>query len=432
MRATAWIGALVLLVAGFAVAGASSREQQLVTSIQNRRAAMVETLERWVEHNTGTFNRAGLESFARLLASELREIGFEVTLEAGRALEVPGLEGAVTGPTLLARREAPSGGSGPRLLLAGHYDTVFELDSRFQRIRFDLEADHASGPGVADMKGGLVVLIETLRALEREGDLDRASWTVLLNGDEEIGSLGSRPLIEREARRAEAGFVFEAARRGGAMVRSRRGLGQFRIEVRGVAAHSGSSHEKGRSAVRALATKILRIEELTDYERGLTLNVGTVRGGTKRNIVPDRAEAWIDLRFDDAATGEVARRELERIAHHKELEGTEAVFWGTLHRPPKPATPEVDALLSAHAAVASDLGLSLPKPVHAGGGTDGSLMAGVGLPTLDSMGVVGGGAHTKDEFVELGSLSERAALAAVLLQRIVRDRVRLPTPVAAR
>ncbi len=399
----------------------SPAEIELRARVEERADEMTRTLESWVDSNTGSGNPDGLDRFATRLREAFADLGFEISVEPGAALDIPGMNGARTGPTLIGRRRAraQSQRTPLRLLLMGHYDTVFETDSPFQRFRRIDGASRATGPGVADMKGGLVVLLYALRALHANGVLDQAHWTLLFNADEENGSLGSRATIEREARRADYGFVFEAAQTGGAMIRSRRGLGQFHLVVEGTAAHSGSSHSKGRSALLELAEKILLIEALTDYERGITLNVGVARGGTKRNIVPEYAEAWIDLRYDRPEQGEEIRRALESIAAQTHVDGTRTTLWGTLHRPPKTSSDGVDALLAAHADVALDLGIELPDPIHVGGGTDGSLMAGVGLPALDSMGVVGGEAHTRLEFVELASLPQRAALAAILLRRLV-------------
>ncbi len=427
MHARSAFAPLAVLAALFAGAGVRAEleaaEAALRDSVVGRRKAMVETLRSYVDRNTGTWNREGLDRFAARLAGELETLGFSVEVEPGVSLEVPGRRGTRTGPSVLARlpqrlRIAP----GPRLLLVGHLDTVFEPDSPFQRFALDPgDPDRATGPGVIDMKGGLVVLLETLRALEASGDLNRTSITVFLDSDEEIGSLGSRPRIEALAREADYGFVFEPARPSGALVRSRRGLGQLHLEVRGVAAHAGSAHERGRSAIRELAEKVVRIERLTDYARGLTVNVGTFHGGTKRNIVPDHAEAWIDVRYDDAALGAEVRARIEEIARTTYVEGTRTTVWGMLHRPPKPETEGVRAMLALYARVAGDLGVELPPPEHAGGGTDGSLMAARGLATLDSMGPVGGAAHTQEEFVRLSSLAERTAVAATLLRRLIRD-----------
>jgi glutamate carboxypeptidase len=378
-------------------------------------------LEEWVALNTGSWNLPGLEAFSERLAEALRELDFEVQVQPGPRIELPDRGRVPTGPLVVARREARvESQRALRFLLSGHYDTVFEPGSEFQQLRIDPNNPvRAIGPGAADMKGGLIIMLEALRALGQSGDLDRASWTVVLNADEEIGSLGSRVIIEAEARQAKVGFAFEPPPQSGAMVRSRRGLGQFHLGVDGLASHAGRAHAEGRSAIHEMAAKILRIEALTDYERGLTVNVGTVQGGSKRNIVPERAEAWIDLRYDHPSLGEEARQALESVAAESVVEGTRGTLWGVLHRPPKLASPEVDRLLEAHAEVAEALGIELPPPVHAGGGTDGSLMGAVGLATLDSMGIVGGASHTEREFVDLTSLPQRTALAALLFRRLL-------------
>ncbi len=412
---------IVLLLPPAARADLDGTESMMRDALYARGGAMVETLRAWVDRNTGTWNGTGLRAFASMLVSELDSLGFEVTTEPGGVLDLPGRAGARTGPIVVAHRAqrlriAP----GPKLLLIGHMDTVFEPDSPFQRFEIDPQTeDRASGPGVIDMKGGIVVLLETLRALHHSGDLNRTAVTVLLDSDEEIGSLGSRDRIEELARTVDYGFVFEPARRSGALVRSRRGLGQFHLDVRGIASHAGGAHEKGRSAIRELSEKVVRIEKLTDYARGVTVNVGTFDGGTKRNIVPEHAEAWVDIRYDDVEIGNETRAKIEEIAHSTYVDGTKTTLWGVFHRPPKAETPETRALLALYDRVATDLDLEVPPAEHAGGGTDGSLTAAQGLPTLDSMGPVGGGAHTDEEFIVLSSLPERSAAAAILLHRLI-------------
>ncbi len=392
-------------------------ERALRAGIEARAAELWDTLGRWVTLNTGSHNLDGLDAFADQLGERLAGVGFEVEKLPGPGIEYPdGVQ--ATGPLLRARRPGPAGA--PRLLLSGHMDTVFEPASPFQMLGPVVEG-RASGPGAADMKGGLVVMLAALEALDRAGELGGADWTVLLDSDEELGSLASRPLIEEAARAADYGFVFESARPGGAMVRSRRGLGQLILTVEGVAAHAGSDHRRGRSAVAELARQIVAIEALTDYERGVTLNAGVIRGGTKRNVVPERAQAWIDLRYDRPELGAEVIERIEALAAAPRVPGTRTRVWARLHRPPKAATAATLELLERHAAVARALGAPAGPPVHAGGGTDGSLMAAVGLPTLDSMGVRGGRAHTDREFLVAGSLVERAALAAILWRRLILD-----------
>lgn len=427
-------GALAALAAaGLAAADPLGAEDlALRAGLAARQGDMAARLGDWVERNTGTWNTAGLEAFAALLANELRRLDFQVTIEPSAPLEYPERAGARTGPLVRGERKASLDPEHARhFLLLGHFDTVFEPDSPFQNWRIDAASpERASGPGSSDMKGGLVVLLEALRALRDSGDLARADVTVLLNSDEEIGSLGSRARIQAAAEQAQLAFVFEPALEGGEQARSRSGAGQFHLDVEGVAAHVATSPIEGKSAVLALARKVIAIEALTDPEHGVLLNVGTISGGTKRNIVPAHAEAWIDLRYDDRAQGEEVRGKLERIAAAPDVPGTRGELWGLLHRPPRPPTAESDRLLALQQEIARGLGYPAPEPVHSAGVTDGSLTAAAGVPTLDSLGVRGGGAHTDREFVLLPSLSERAAIAAVLLRRLARERAGLPAPLA--
>ena len=409
--------------------GLSAEESALSQALEARHPEMLASLRELVAQNTGSANIDGLEAMAEHLRRELSRLGFETQAEVPERVEVPGGRSSRVAPIVIGRITGDE--TAARFLLVGHYDTVFEPDHAFSQFRTSkslgsgqAHADTLHGPGVADMKGGLVVMLEALRALRESGDLKRASWTVLFNGDEETGSLASRASIEREARRADYGFVFEAARTSGGMVESRRGLGQFYLSVQGVAAHAGSAHQSGHSAVLELAQKVVMIEALTDYANGVTLNVGVIGGGIKRNVIPERAFAWIDLRYDRPEDGIRIRRELERISALQFDPDTKSQLWGRLHRPPKLAGPEVRALLSRHREVAAALGTELPPSHHAGGGTDGSLMGAVGLPTLDSMGVVGSHAHTDAESAARASLTERAALAAILLRRLIE----LPAP----
>ena len=345
--------ACTLLFLGLAAPPAATQldaeERQIRDRLQARQQEMASQLERWVGLNTGTFNRPGLQAFAQLLVAPLLELGFEVELHSETLDDYPGRGRVEIGPLIVARRPGP-GPASQRFLVVGHYDTVFEPDSPFQSYRPDRgDPVRVIGPGVSDMKGGLVVLLFVLQALAESGDLDRA---------------------------------------------------------------------QGRSAILALARKVVEIEALTDYDAGITVNTGTFDGGTKRNIVPEFAEAWIDLRYDEPTQGDEIRERLEQIAAHPHVEGTQAALWGTLHRPPKRETDATQELLELHAEVARALGAELSPPIHAGGGTDDSLTGALGLPTLDSMGVRGGAAHTDREFAVLHSLSERAALGAILLRRL--------------
>jgi glutamate carboxypeptidase len=418
------LGAIAALVlASRTTAGELDADDlELRVAIEARQPELEARLADWVGRNTGSWNTAGLEAFAPLIGAELAALGFAVKIEPGAPLDYPDRKDARTGPLVVAERAATVAPEQARhILLIGHMDTVFESDSPFQRMTLDPDdPGRALGPGVSDMKGGLVVLLGALHALAESGDLARCDLTVLLDSDEELGSLGSRARIEQEARKAVLALVFEAPRESGEMARSHGGAGQFYLSVEGVAAHASNAAGQGHSAIVALAHKVIAVESLTDYDRGLLLNVGTIAGGTKRNIVPDHAGAWIDLRYDDPAVGEEAARKLEQIARQVDVPGTTGKLWGKLHRPPKPETPAVDELLALHKRLTRELGYPAPEPVHAVGVTDGSLTGALGLATLDTLGARGGNAHTEREFVVLRSLSERAAIAAVLLRHLSR------------
>ncbi|MGH7290829.1 MAG: M20/M25/M40 family metallo-hydrolase, partial [Myxococcota bacterium] len=225
--------ALAVLLALPARAQLAAEDLEIRVLLAEQQPEMEKLLADWVDRNTGTWNIAGLEAFAPLIAEPLKALGFEVTIEPGAAFEYPDRKDARTGPLIVAQRKAQIAPERARhFLLLGHADTVFEPDSDFQKFAPDPNSPRrAIGPGVNDMKGGLVVLLYALRALAESGDLSRADYTVVVNADEEIGSLGSRSRIEAESRSAQLGFVFEPAREGGEMARSRSGIGQFHLSV---------------------------------------------------------------------------------------------------------------------------------------------------------------------------------------------------------
>jgi len=302
------------------------------------------------------------------------------------------------------------GKSDRQLLLLGHMDTVWPL-GEVQHRPFRVFQDRATGPGAFDMKGGLVIALFAVMAL-RDLNLKPAHRLVFLfNSDEEIGSLTSRPFIEEEAQRSEAVLVLEPSREN-ALVTWRKGVGRFELEVQGVASHAGAAHERGVSAVQELAHQVLRLESMTDYERGTTVNVGVVEGGSKVNIRPASAWAAIDLRVLTAGDG---HRMTEAILGLQPANpDTTLIISGGMNRPPWEASPASEALFERARRVGAALGLDL-WPAGTGGGSDGNFTAALGIPTLDGLGVVGEDAHALTEWVDLTSLPRRAALLAELV-----------------
>ncbi len=319
---------------------------------------------------------------------------------------------------LLAKR---TGKKSNKVLLNGHMDTVFSADDEFQTLIIE-EDGTLKGPGIADMKGGIVALLYALRALNAEGRLDESNLTILLNSDEEVGSLSSRALIEEQARLHDIGMIFEPGHHD-LMTRSRKGLGQVRLKVTGRESHAGAAHEQGVSANLEMAHKVIAIEALTDYKVNNTVNVGTMSGGEKRNTVPGCADAYIDLRYPTIASGEKLVEEITSItakpttsnANYPEFPKIE--MWANLHRPAKEQNAVVDQLLADAMGLSALLGEPVVGTNFSGGGTDGSLSQAVGLPTIDSLGLDGLGAHSSREQSSIKSLMARTRLAAVMIGR---------------
>lgn len=411
----AWLLLLIGCAGNPQAAGGS-----LLSAYDGREAEMFAMLQRVVNQNSGSLNREGIAAVRDFFRKELEALGFSCAVVPGGTMEMlhapERKETLHFGDHLVARLDS---GRGPRILLNGHMDTVFEPSSPFQKLTRLGNIIH--GPGTVDMKAGIVAMIYALKALKAAGLLDRGRFTVILNADEELGSLDSRPLIEAEAKRHEVGFVFEGAATG-TMVNKRKGLGQVQLVVHGTASHAGNAHGQGISAVIELAHKAIEIEKLTGQRGGLTVNVGTFLGGDKRNIVPECAECQIDVRYETPEDGEWVIAQIRAIADKSYTynatigKGTRTEMWHTLHRPPKRPTPEFDRLLQRVQEAAGTLGQKL-EPIDSGGGTDGSLMQAVGLPTLDSMGPNGSGAHTDREEMDADSLIWKSKLAALVLSR---------------
>ena len=277
-----------------------------------------------------------------------------------------------------------SWGQGDRqLLLLGHMDTVWPM-GEVQRRPFRVSQDKATGPGVFDMKGGLVIALYAVMAMQELGLKPAHRLVFLFNSDEEVGSLSSRPLIEEEARRSEAALVLEPSREN-ALVTWRKGVGRFELEIQGEASHAGAAHERGVSAVQELAHQIIRLESMTDYERGTTVNVGVVEGGSKVNVRPASAWAAIDLRVLTATEG---RRMADAILSLQPVNPeTTLIISGGINRPPWETSPASDALFERAKRIGATLGLDL-WPAGTGGGSDGNFTAALGVPTLDGLGVV--------------------------------------------
>jgi glutamate carboxypeptidase len=303
-----------------------------------------------------------------------------------------------------------------QILLLGHMDTVWPLGEINERpFEIAREADtgilKGTGPGIFDMKGGLVIGLYAVIALHEIGLAPAHRLVFLLNSDEEYGSPTSRPFIEEEARRSDYVLVLEPSRED-ALVTWRKGIGRFELEIHGLASHAGAAHERGVSAVEELAHQILRLEAMTDYQRGTTINVGVVQGGSKVNVRPASAWAEIDLRVTTAEEGE---RMTEAIRGLRPVNpNTSLIISGRMNRPPWEATQVGQALFERARRLSTKLGMDL-HAAGTGGGSDGNFTAALGVPTLDGLGIVGNDAHAVTEWADITSLPRRAALLAELI-----------------
>jgi len=387
-------------------------EQALLAPIAQP-ALLAQTLA-WAAVNSGSGNLAGLAKMAALLADAFAALPGEVTLADPAPVEAVGADGALrpvpAGQNLVVRvrPNAPR-----RVLLTGHMDTVFAADDPFQACSW-LDNTTLNGPGTADMKGGLAVMLAGLLAFE--ASQPALGYDVLINSDEETGSLASAALIRALAAGKIAAFTYEPALPDGAMAGARPGSGNYTAVVRGRAAHAGRNPQDGRNAVVAAADLALRLAGAV--RPGLSLNPARIDGGGPNNVVPDTAVLRFNMRPrtpQDAEAGEALLRAL--VADVARAHDVGIHLHGGITRPPKPLDPPAEALFALVGRAAADLG----QPWHrkdTGGVCDGNNIAACGVPVIDTMGALGGAIHSADEFLLAPSLGPRAALTALTLHRI--------------
>ena len=366
---------------------------------------ILEGIRTWVEIETPSTDGAAVNVLVDKVCRDLAAVG-------ARVERVPGRDGK--GDHIRAR--SPWGGEGPGIVLVSHLDTVWEKGT-LARKPFKIDGDKVTGPGIYDMKSGGYMGFYVYRHLVRQARETKLPITFLFMADEEIGSPTSRALIEETAKGAKYALVLEPGRPNGAVVTARKAVGRFGLEVAGVAAHAGVNHELGRSAVAELARQILALEAMTDYGRGITVNVGVASGGTVgfANVVPAHARAEIDFRCpDDASAAELVAR-IERLA--PQGKDVTLKIEGGVNRPAFVRDAGVAALYEHAKGLAAEIGFDLPEMLT-GGGSDGNFTAALGIPTLDGLGAVGAGAHAEHEHILISSLEPRARLLLRLLETL--------------
>lgn len=380
--------------------------------------AMLAEVEAWSAINTGTRNLTGLAEQAELLAAAFASLPGEVRLETPARVTAMGADGRevelVHGHHLVlsVRPEAAR-----RFLLTGHMDTVFATDHPFQAQQW-LDADTLNGPGVADMKGGIAVILAALKAFEAASPAAASvGYDVMINSDEETGSLSSAALIERLARGKVAALTYEpSALPDGTLAGARGGSGNFSAVVTGRSAHAGRNPGWGRNAVVAAADLALRLKACETAT--LSVNPAKIEGGSANNVVPDHAVLRFNIRPQGEDDAERFARVIYGLTREIELEHEVSVhLHGGITRPPKPLTPAAERLFH----LVRDCGAALGQPItwqSSGGVCDGNNIAACGVPVVDTMGVRGGAIHSPDEFLIVPSLPERAALSALVLHRL--------------
>lgn len=384
-----------------------------------RHEAMVADLAHHVSIPTGGGHDPGLDEYRGILLERLGKLGPSVEMRSGDARPVWLDFGAHADDTTPARTPPSTAvlrfeGEGPRILIACHLDTVFDPNGSFQKMTIAPDGKTAVGPGVVDMKGGVLTTVNALEALAEVGIAPNI--TLALTSDEEIGSYASEKTLRELAREADIGIATEPALPGGELVVERFGSGAFRVETRGKSAHVGRAFTEGVSAVNELARMLVRIAEMPEPDRGVILNIGPLLGGAASNAVPDLARAWGNVRFPTGTIADEIRVKLEALQTSGDAMPSVRIDC-SFNRPAKPQTEAVERFANLARACAESLGQAMPF-AKTGGVCDGNILQDEGVPTIDTLGVRGGGLHTPDEWIDLSSLVDRSQLMAVLLNRL--------------
>jgi glutamate carboxypeptidase len=382
--------------------------------LDSQTEAMVALVERLCNLNSGTFNLVGLSRVKEVLLEQFTELGGELRTFAADPQETVGDDGKITQRRLgeiIHIRKRPE--ADRQVVLCIHYDTVYGAESPFQTCRW-LPSGQLNGPGVADAKGGLVVLFYALKMFEQHPLAKTVGWEVLLNPDEEIGSPGSHATIKEIAHRCQMGLLFEPAFVDGTVISWRKGVGNFAFVVRGRSAHSGRDFAAGRNAIVAMSRLMSEIADL-NTDPDVTLNVGRVSGGDALNVVPDLAIGRVNVRIKtNEQRFEIVEKLNNLVAKYNLLDGISVEMHGDFSSPPKMLTPEVEHLQQRIERCAEQLDIPI-KWQGSGGASDGNKFADEGLPNIDSLGPCGGSIHSSDEFMIPESLVPRAKLAALTL-----------------
>lgn len=366
-------------------------------------AKMFALLKELVETNSFTGNKAGTDAVASIIQRECEAMGLHVRREARETV----------GDNLVvetaARRKGARG-----ILLCGHMDTVFSPDSGFDTFTRDESMFY--GPGVADMKCGLVEGIYLMKALDFMGKLKDMSICMVCNSDEETGSINSSDLILAEASKSDVAFVLESAKEGGELVVGRKGRMTFELEVTGISGHAGNVGADKASAILELARQVQGYEGLNSPAEGTSVNVGVIEGGIGANTVAEKARAVVECRYTDKECGEGVWNAVQQMAADPLVEGTACAVKLTTARPSMTTNDAILGLFDLIAEVGTELGMAL-ECTRCGGGSDANFISQLGIPVIDGLGPVGGKLHTVDEYMVADTFIERSVLATLVVAR---------------
>ena len=398
-------------------------ERVVLDWVDTRSDAMIETVKAWSAINSGSRNADGLERMRGCLVSafgELDDASIDaVELQPSTVVEPDGRvhEQPYT-PSFLCRirPEAPI-----RIAMTGHHDTVFPLSSAFQTTTL-WDDDTLNGPGVADMKGGILVMLHGLLALQRSPWKDQIGVDVLISPDEEIGSLGSAPVLAEIGARADIGMTYEPALADGSLAGARKGSGNWSLKLSGRAAHAGREHHLGRNALAAACAFGLELDGLNGRREDVTFNLARIDGGGPPNVVPDNAVVRFNIRVRTDNDRIWVLAELDRLLDMVRIrDGIGAELYGGFTRPPKPMSPANAKMFEWTRAAGSSLGLDI-RWQDTGGVCEGNNLWAAGCPNVDTLGVRGADIHSDREMVKLSSFAERAKLSAVMLMKFAQGR----------
>lgn len=385
--------------------------------INDQNQKMIDKLIAWTNINSYSDNISGLTQMLAVLEADFLSLngtteripleGRTIVTSSGELIIHPQGEAL----RIIKRPKAPI-----QVFLSGHMDTVYSPKNPFQ-LSSQIDANVLRGPGVADMKGGLLIMLTALQAFERHPDASKIGWEVLINPDEETGSTGSGFLFSEAAKRHQMGLIFEPSFADGALVSSRKGSFNFCVIVKGKSAHAGRDFDKGRNAILALANYISKACQLIDIDKGISINPGYISGGGPVNIVPDFAFCRLNARVIQSTDYEQLQKELKNLIYINNIEGLELSLHIETKRGPKIFDEKSQHLFEMINKCAIEEGYTLThRP--SGGVCDGNILAEEGLPVIDTMGAIGGDIHTPNEYIFIDSLVQRSRLTALFLIKL--------------